>query len=91
MKKTILRRSRSLGLVVLSGSMMFQFGIGACRGVTEFLNPCGTVFSFCDAEDLDFLNRTIPDFEDDPTCTIPFACGDAPFGTGPGPRPPGPP
>ena len=91
MKNTILRRFRALGFLVLSGSMMFQLGIGACRDVTEFLNPCGTVFAFCDAQDLDFLNRTIPDFEDDPTCTIPYACGDPPFGTGPGPRPPGPP
>ncbi len=91
MKRRILRRFRTAGLMILSGSMTFQFGVGACRGLTEFFNPCGTVFAFCAAEDVDFLNRTIPDFEDDPSCTIPFACGDLPFGSGPGPRPPGPP
>ena len=91
MKLNLRQRVRMSGLLLLTGSITFQFGIGACRGLTEFFNPCGTVFAFCDAEDVDFLNRTIPDFEDDPTCTIPFACGDSPFGSGPGPRPSGPP
>ncbi len=95
------RRARAATLLLLSGTMTFQFGISACRELTQFLNPCETVFpgsgglggGICDEEDLDRLNGPIPDFQNDPTCTIPFACSDdPPFGSfGPGPRPSGPP
>lgn len=95
MKRTLLKRLQAAGLLLAAGAMPLQFlPIGGCRELTEFINPCGTVFAFCDAVDLDFLNRTIPDFQDDPTCTIPFACSPDPiFGNtfGPGPRPSGPP
>ncbi len=94
-------RARATTLLLLSGTMTFQFGISACRNLTQFLNPCETVFpgsdapggGICDEEDLDRLNGTIPDFQNDPTCSIPFACSDdPPFGSfGPGPRPSGPP
>ncbi len=88
-------RARAGTLLLLSGTMTFQFGISACRGLTQFLNPCETVFpaGICSEQDLDRLNGPIPDFQNDPTCTIPFLCSpDPPFGTfGPGPRPSGPP
>jgi len=84
------KRIRAAGMLILTGAVTFQFGIGACRELTEIMNPCGTVFSFCSPEDLDFLNRDIPDFENDPTCTIYGACGDTPYPPGPGPRPQGP-
>lgn len=88
-------RARAGTLLLVSGTMTFQFGIGACRELTQFLNPCETVFpgTICNEEDLDRLNGTIPDYQNDPTCTIPYACSDdPPFGSfGPGPRPSGPP
>ncbi len=94
-------RARGTTLLLLSGTMTFQFGISACRDLTQFLNPCETVFpgssapggGICDEEELDRLNGPIPDFQNDPTCTIPYLCSpDPPFGTfGPGPRPSGPP
>ena len=89
------RRARAGTLLLLSGAMMFQFGIGACSGLAQFLNPCETVFpaDVCTVQDFERLNGPIPDFQNDPTCTIPFLCSpDPPFGTfGPGPRPSGPP
>ncbi len=92
MRRTLVKRIQAAGLLLATASVPFQLlPVGGCRELTEFLNPCGSVFAFCEAEDLDFLNRTIPDFQDDPSCTIPFACGDPPFGTGPGSRPSGPP
>ena len=94
-------RTRAASFLLLSGTVTFQFGISACRGVAQFFNPCETVFpgsdapggGICDEEELDRLNGPIPDFRNDPTCTIPYLCSpDPPFGTfRPGPRPSGPP
>lgn len=88
-------RARAATLLLLSGTMTFQFGIGACTELSQFLNPCGTVFpdDICTVQDLERLSGPIPDFQNDPTCTIPYLCSDdPPFGTfGPGPRPSGPP
>ncbi len=88
-------RTRAATLLLLSGTMTFQFGISACRELTRFMNPCETVFpgDICTVQDLERLNGPIPDFQNDPTCTIPYLCSpDPPFGTwGPGPRPSGPP
>lgn len=91
MTMPVLRRLAKTSMLFLSGAATFQYGIGSCRGVTDFLNPCGSIFAFCTAEELDRMNNPIPDYENDPSCTIPGACGDQPFPTGPGPRPGGPP
>lgn len=85
------RRSAKLAAMLLSGGITFQYGIGVCRDLTWYANPCGNVFAFCTEEELDRLNNPIPDYENDPSCTIPGACGEQPFPTGPGPRPGGPP
>lgn len=90
--KTTKARRATLTLL-LSGSFIFQFGIGACREVSYIFNPCGTVFTFCTPEQIDFYNNPVPDYENFPNCTIPLeeACGEAsPFPPGPGPRPVGP-
>ena len=42
-------RARAATLLLLSGTMTFQFGISACRNLTQFLNPCETVFPGSDA------------------------------------------
>ena len=88
------RRVLRVALLIGSGAMVFQFGLGACVELANFINPCTTVLALCDQQDLDFLTHTIPDFEFDPSCTIPGQCGDLPFedfsgglfGTGPGVR-----
>jgi hypothetical protein len=42
------------------------------------VNPCGSVFAFCTPEDVDLLFSDIPNYDLDPTCTIPgFGFDDA--------------
>ena len=59
------------GLVVLTTGTAF-IGIPSCRGLLTTVNPCGTVFAFCTAEELDAFFGDIPDYSLDPTCTIPY-------------------
>jgi hypothetical protein len=89
------------GLAVVTTGMTF-IGIPSCEGLLTTVNPCGSVFAFCTAEELDAFFGSIPDFSLDPTCTIPYfgldpanqgvAGGCATvnvFNTTPGPRPQG--
>ena len=60
-----------LGILLIS----FLFG-GTC--VTS-VNLCGTVLTFCEPVDqlnLMFPYLELPDFDADPSCTIPLGCGD---------------
>lgn len=49
-----------------------------CTGVGEkvinSVNPCGTVLN-CDPVEYDLLTTDFPDWNLDPTCTIPGQCG----------------
>ena len=75
------------------GGSLLQFGfLPSCEGVFSVFNPCGTILGFCTEEDLDLiLSESIPNFDLDPTCTIPFAtgggCAGGPILPIPGPRP----
>ena len=50
----------------------------SCAGVSEKLvknvNPCGTILN-CDPVEYDLLFADYPDWDVDPTCTIPSLCG----------------
>ncbi|GJM25106.1 MAG: hypothetical protein DHS20C16_15210 [Phycisphaerae bacterium] len=48
------------------------FQIPSCSTLARVFNPCGTVFAFCNARDVDALFGDIPDYSLDPSCTIPF-------------------
>jgi hypothetical protein len=81
-----------LSWLAVPGVAMFQLGfLPSCEGILTTFNPCGTVFGFCSEADLDLLFADIPDFDLDPTCTIPFAtggdCAGGPILPNPGPRP----
>jgi hypothetical protein len=91
-------RRALVGCAILAMGTAFQ--LPSCQGVLTTFNPCGTVFGFCTAEELDALFAPIPDFSLDPTCSIPFfgvnpntsgsagTCGTVNvFGNTPGPRP----
>ncbi len=83
---------RALVSMALGGTV-FQLGfLPSCSSVLSVFNPCGTIFGFCEQEDLDLLlSDGIPNFDLDPTCTIPFAtggsCAGGPILPTPGPRP----
>jgi hypothetical protein len=92
-------RRTLVGLAILTTGTAF-LNLPSCSGTLTTFNPCGTVFSFCTAEELDALFSPIPNFNLDPTCSIPYFGLDpanqgvigtcAPvnvYNTTPGPRP----
>ncbi len=85
---SIMKRTRFAATFLIAGSFLPQFLGFSCNDLQDLLNPC-IVLATCTPEEFDILNNPIPDFENDPSCTIPGACGDPPFPTGPGPRPDG--
>ena len=70
-------------LAVLSGCT-FQYGwIPSCQGALTTVNPCGTILT-CLPEDIDLIFSDIPNWDLDPTCTIPgfgFGAPDTPVPT----------
>ncbi len=44
----------------------------SCETVVTTVNPCGTIFGFCDPVDIDRMFADVPDWDLDPTCTIPY-------------------
>ncbi len=55
--------------MILTGT---AFQIPSCSSFLTVFNPCGTVFAFCNAREIDALFGDVPDFNLDPSCTIPF-------------------
>lgn len=71
---------------------VMQFGfLPSCETLLTTINPCGNILGFCTEEDIDLLFADVPDYDLDPTCTIPFATGGGCAGgailPNPGPRP----
>ncbi|MCZ6682604.1 MAG: hypothetical protein O7B26_05415 [Planctomycetota bacterium] len=89
MRRQRLLRKAMLGVVsVCAGGFVFQSG---CTNLILGVTPCGTVFTFCspaDIANLIFPLLELPDFDADPSCTIPLGCGDGgvlpPLDGGPG-------
>lgn len=77
MKKYKSIRKITLGLtVLLSGSTVFDNG---CFNAVASINVCGTILTFCTPADqinLLFPYLEVPDFDTDPSCTVPLGCGD---------------
>jgi len=69
-----MRRVAVIAASAVSGGIVF-FSIPSCEAILTTVNPCGTVFEFCDANDIELLFADIPDFDLDPTCTIPYLEG----------------
>ena len=72
-----LRRVLQAMLVLTAGTLM-QVGSLSCTGMAEKVvnnvNPCGTILN-CDPVEYDLLTTDFPDWDLDPTCTIPGQCG----------------
>jgi hypothetical protein len=60
-----------VGLAVITTGSAF-LSIPSCEGFLTTVNPCGTVFSFCEPYEIDALFADVPDYSLDPTCSIPF-------------------
>lgn len=70
-------RKTIVGLsMVLATGTVFNNG---CINTLASINVCGTLFTFCTPADqinLLFPYLEVPDFDADPSCTIPLGCGD---------------
>lgn len=64
-------RRMVVGLAVLTTGITY-LNIPSCQGLLTTVNPCGTVFSFCTAEELAATLSNTPNYNLDPTCSIPF-------------------
>ncbi|KAB2940353.1 MAG: hypothetical protein KJ057_03250 [Phycisphaerae bacterium] len=73
-RRASMRRSWLAGLMVAGGSTVLAWS-PSCEGLLTRFNPCSTVLGFCDANDIDLLFTDIPNYELDPTCTIPYLEG----------------
>ena len=73
-----MKRSRKWELSValfLSAAMTGSFGFTGCtEKVVKNFNPCGTILN-CDPVEYDLMMNDWPDWDLDPTCTIPGQCG----------------
>ena len=96
-----MRKRKLFTKAVLSAGLLFAGGTvlsNGCMNTLASLNLCGTVFTFCDPVDqlnLMYPMLEVPDFDSDPSCTIPLGCGDGdvlpPLEGGPGGDAPDPP
>ncbi len=77
MRKYMTLRKKMIGVaVVIAGGSLFQSN---CINTVASLPICGGVLTFCSPADqmnalFPFLET--PDFDSDPSCTIPLGCGD---------------
>jgi hypothetical protein len=64
------------GLQVMLASSLAgtTFQAGCLGTIARNFNPCGTVLD-CDPVEWDFMFHAFPDWDIDPTCTIPGLCG----------------
>ncbi len=63
--------------VLASGTALALSCTGVGEKVRTNLNPCGTIIT-CDPVEYDLLTTDYPDWNLDPTCTIPGQC-DGPY------------
>jgi len=76
-----MRRYKFLRKAVLSASVLLAGGTvlgSGCMNTLASVNLCGTVFPWCDPVDqvnLLYPMLELPDFDVDPSCTIPLGCG----------------
>ena len=91
-------RQRAKRLMLAGVALMCGFTflyIPSCKGILTTFDPCGTILGNCTPGTFDLLFADVPDYNVDPTCTIPGGCTEAgaawvdPFGQlGPGAGPP---
>jgi hypothetical protein len=68
-----MRKSNTRALAAFAVlAMGTAFQLPSCKGLLTTVNPCGTIFAFCTPEQLDLVFADIPDYDLDPTCSIPF-------------------
>ncbi len=67
---------KAAGMLLVPGVFMAQLG-GACSkltALTQYVDPCGTVLADCFPGQFQLYASDVPNYELDPTCTIPGGC-----------------
>ncbi len=69
-------RQRLIGLffIATSGMLLELSCAGVGEKVVTGINPCGTILN-CDPVEWDLITSDYPDWDLDPTCTVPGQCG----------------
>lgn len=77
-----MRMGRSIQKVVLvgAGATLFQLSgtCGRLANLTQYVDPCGTILADCFPGQFQLYAADVPDWNVDPTCTIPGGCLGAP-------------
>jgi hypothetical protein len=76
-KYTILKKSLLFASALLASGTVFSNG---CTSTIASLPLCGSVFDFCapgDQLSLFWPYLEVPDYQADPSCTIPMGCGNS--------------
>lgn len=78
------RRTRRAAVAALAVGSLFQFAfLQSCddrlTALTQFVEPCGTIFGNCNPGDFQVNAADVGDFCVDPSCTIPGQCGSQPI------------
>jgi hypothetical protein len=71
------QRLVQIGVAVVTGSVLELSCGGVAEKVVQNVNPCGTILE-CDPVEYDLLTQDYPDWDLDPTCTVPGQCGGYP-------------
>lgn len=75
-----MRNYKFVRKIMLGTSLLLAGGIvPGCMNTLANINVCGTIFTFCTPADqinLMFPYLDYPDYNADPSCTIPLGCGD---------------
>lgn len=76
--KRRVRRALLACMVFTCGSTFLW--MPSCKGILTTFDPCGTILGNCEPGTFDLLFADVPDYDVDPTCTIPGGCtGDDPW------------
>lgn len=72
---------RPLLAVLMAGSLFGFSCSGAGEKLIKNVNPCGTILN-CDPLEYDLITMEFPDWEVDPSCTMPGLCTPVAFPVG---------
>jgi hypothetical protein len=61
-----------VALAAITGCTFASGLLPSCETALTTVNPCGSIFGFCEPTDMDVLFGDVPDWDLDPTCTIPY-------------------
>lgn len=82
--KANMRRRLRTGVCFLLGGVFTLGLIESCDDrmltVTEFVDPCGTIFANCEPGYFQLRAAGAPSYDLDPSCTVPGQCGNDPLG-----------